>query len=228
MPIFIFIRETLFDGRMVLKMLVIVINGSPNPEGNTGRMLKAAMDEVESAGAQTVYMQLSEIMSGQKLPYCIACSTPCKGNCYAGTPLGGAFDLLRRADGIIMGSPVYFSTVSAQLKAFWDKTRKLRKEQALLNVVGGALTVGAARFGGQETTLRAMHDMMLCQGMTVVGDGYREEDAGHQGACAVQPSGDDDSGINRSRILARRVAELAGATMPLRSHRLSLPSGWQG
>ncbi len=204
-------------------MLIIVINGSPNPDGNTNLMLRAALEVMESAGAETVYMQLSSIMSAQKIPYCIACSTPCKGNCYAGTPLGGAFDLMRLADGIIMGSPVYFSTVSAQLKAFWDKTRKLRKEQALLNVVGGALTVGAARFGGQETTLRAMHDMMLCQGMTVVGDGYWENDAGHQGACAVQPSGDDANGIKRVRILARRVVEMAGATMPLRLHRTAHP-----
>lgn len=204
-------------------MLIIVINGSPNPEGNTNLMLRAALEVMESAGAETVYMQLSNIMSAQKIPYCIACSTPCKGNCYAGTPLGGAFDLMRLADGIIMGSPVYFSTVSAQLKAFWDKTRKLRKEQALLNVVGGALTVGAARFGGQETTLRAMHDMMLCQGMTVVGDGYWENDAGHQGACAVRPSGDDTNGITRARILARRVVEMAGATMSLRLHRTAHP-----
>ncbi len=202
-------------------MFVIVINGSPDPEGSTNRMLRAALDVLEGAGVETVYLQLSEIMSGLKVPFCVACSNPCLGSCYAGTSLAWAFDLMRRADGIIMGSPVYFSTVSAQMKAFWDKTRLLRKEKVLLNVVGGALAVGGARFGGQETTLRAMHDMMLCQGMTVVGDGYWENDPGHQGPCAMRPSEEDMNGLNRVRILARRVLEVAGATMQLRLHRIS-------
>jgi|AGTN01.2.fsa_nt_gi Multimeric flavodoxin WrbA len=202
-------------------MFVAVINGSPNPEGNTNRLLKEAFNLLEGAGVETVYIQVSEIMSGLKVPFCVACSNPCRGNCYAGTSLARAFDLLRRADGMIMGSPVYFCTVSAQLKAFWDKTRALRKEKALLNVVGGALTVGAARFGGQETALRAMHDMMLCQGMTLVGDGHWENDPGHQGPCAVRPAEDDMNGINRARILARRVLEVAGATAPLRLHRFN-------
>lgn len=200
-------------------MLILAINGSPNPEGNTYRMLKVATGELEAAGAEVLLLQLSGILSKISPLFCVACSNPCKGHCFAGTPLADVMGLMRRADGIILGSPVYFSTVSAQLKAFWDKTRMLRKEKALLNVVGGALAVGGARFGGQETTLRAMHDMMLCQGMTLVGDGYWEDDAGHQGACAQQPSESDDAGLKRARILARRVLEVAGATVPLRAHR---------
>lgn len=200
-------------------MLILAISGSPNPEGNTYRMLKTVVDELEAAGAETLLLQLSGILAKISPPFCVACSNPCAGRCFAGTQLADVMALLRRADGIILGSPVYFSTVSAQLKAFWDKTRMLRKEKALLNVVGGALAVGGARFGGQETTLRAMHDMMLCQGMTVVGDGYREDDAGHQGACAQQPSREDGAGLMRARILARRVLEVAGATAPLRAHR---------
>jgi multimeric flavodoxin WrbA len=126
------------------------------------------------------------------------------------------FDLLRRADGLILGSPVYFGTVAAPLKAFWDKTRRIRKELALLNVVGGAVAVGGSRFGGQETTLRAMHDMMLTQGMTLVGDGHFSGDAGHHGACAQQPAGDDHQVFERTRLLVQRVVEVARATADLR------------
>ncbi|MDI6688874.1 MAG: NAD(P)H-dependent oxidoreductase [Actinomycetota bacterium] len=36
------------------------------------------------------------------------------------------FNLLKQADGVVLGSPVYFGTVSAQMKAFWDKTRDIR------------------------------------------------------------------------------------------------------
>lgn len=200
-------------------MLIVAINGSPNPAGNTAFLLRAALDEVDSAGAEGHFIQVSEVMNALKAPFCLACSNPCTGKCFRGTALDEAFAVLRRCDGIILGSPVYFCTVSAQLKAFWDKTRVLRKEKALLNVVGGALAVGSARFGGQETTVRVLQDMMFCQGMTIVGDGYIDDDAGHQGACAQRFAKDDQNGIMRSRILARRVLEVARATVNLRAHR---------
>lgn len=199
-------------------MLIVAINGSPNLEGNTAFMLREAVEEISNKGVETHFMQASKILAQVKVPYCIACSNPCEGKCYRGTALEEAYDLLRRCDGIIMGSPVYFCTVSAQLKSFWDKTRILRKDKSLLNVVGGALAVGVARFGGQETTLRAMQDMMLCQGMTIVGEGF-DNDAGHHGACAQCMARDDQEGVNRSRMLARRVLEVARATVQLREHR---------
>jgi len=200
-------------------MLVLAVNGSPNKSGNTANMLNTALEEVRTAGAEGVFIQVSEVLKSTKIPFCTACSNPCEGKCYRGTSLEETFELMRRADGIIIGSPVYFCTVSAQLKGFWDKTRKLRTNKWLLNTVGGALAVGGARFGGQETTLRAIHDMMLCQGMTVVGDGYYADDAGHQGGCCQRPSGEDREGLNRTRILARRVVEVAEATKSLRADR---------
>ena len=193
--------------------------GSPRREGNTSIMLREALEEVQGAGAEGVFIQVSELLSELKTPYCQVCSNPCGGKCYADTSLASVFNLFRKADGLLVGSPVYFSTVSAQLKILWDMTRALRKEKALLNVVGGALAVGGARFGGQETTLRAIHDMMLCQGMTVVGDGFVDDDAGHQGACSQQPAAEDKDALVRSRILARRVLEVARATAVLRLHR---------
>lgn len=197
-------------------MLVLAINGSPRPKGNTAYLLNSVRQVVESAGARFIFVQLSEVLAGLKDPYCVACSSPCEGKCFRGTRLEETFHLLRQADGLIIGSPVYFSTVSAPLKAFWDRTRSLRKDKALLNVVGGAVTVGSARFGGQETTLRAIHDMMLCHGMTVVGDGFFEDDAGHQGACAQSPASGDTQALKRAQVLAKRVVEVARATQGLR------------
>lgn len=200
-------------------MLIVAINGSPHAQGNTALMLRAALEEVTAAGAEGYFIQVSELLPKAKVPYCIVCTNPCEGKCYHNTPLEEAYEILRRCDGIIMGSPVYFCTVSAQLKAFWDKTRSLRKDKALLNVVGGALSVGAGRFGGQETTLRAMQDMMFCQGMTVVGDGFDGHDVGHLGACAQRFGEDNPDGLKRTRILARRVLEVAQATASLRANR---------
>jgi len=70
-------------------------------------------------------------------------------------PSNRAFQKLAQADALIIGSPVYFGTVSAQLKGFWDKSRKLRTALALLNTVGAAVTTGGARFGGQEDYLES-------------------------------------------------------------------------
>lgn len=198
-------------------MLILIINGSPNKNGNTAQMLNAALEEVRLHGAESTFVQVSEVLRSVKVPFCVACSNPCEGKCYRDTALEEVFEQMIRADGIILGSPVYFCTVSAQLKGFWDKTRKLRTSKGLVNTVGGALAVGGARFGGQETTVRALQDMMLCQGMTVVGDGFPADDAGHQGGCCQKPSAEDREGLQRTRILARRVVQVAKATEGLRS-----------
>ncbi|HHW40767.1 MAG TPA: flavodoxin family protein [Syntrophomonadaceae bacterium] len=197
-------------------MLILGINGSPNKDGNTAFLLRQGLAVAQEMGAETRLIQVSEVLAGLDSPFCDACATPCDGSCGDGNRLGEVLELLRRADGMLVGSPVYFGSISGQLKAFWDKTRVLRSEKALLNVVGGGVTVAGARFGGQETALRAIHDLMLVQGMILVGDGLRDYDCGHQGACAHSPAGQDENGIKRTGILARRIVEVARATEGLR------------
>ena len=197
-------------------MFIVGINGSPNHDGNTVFLLKEALAAAHKSGAKTELLHVAEILQGVEPPFCEICSSPCDGVCGEGNKLGEASDLLRGVDGIIIGSPVYFGTLSGQLKAFWDKTRVLRREKALLNVVGGAIAVGGARFGGQETTLKAIHDMMLVQGMIIVGDCCQDFDCGHQGACAQRPAEKDENGRRRAHILGQHVLEVAGATKELR------------
>jgi len=197
-------------------LLILGLNGSPNKNENTAAMLNKALEEAKALGAETKLIQVAEVLRQAKHPFCNACSTPCNKSCYKGTDVDTLFQLFRKADGIIIGSPVYFGTVSAQLKALWDKGRDLRGEKALLNVVGGALATGASRFGGQETTMAAIHDMMFVQGMMVVGGGHGDHDAGHQGAATQRPAVKDEYGFTRSGILGKRVAEVALATMTLR------------
>lgn len=198
------------------KLLIVAINGSPNREGNTSFLLQQALDECTTRGADTEVLFCREIFKDQRNPFCVACSSPCTGKCYKNKELANAYELISSADGLILGSPVYFGTVSAQLKTFFDKSRALRTEKKLLNVVGGAITCGASRFGGQETTIRAMHDIMLVHGMIIVGDGYYEDDCGHMGAAAQRPAEEDDNAIQRSRIIGKRIFEVAQATTKLR------------
>ncbi|MGR6835443.1 flavodoxin family protein [Syntrophomonas erecta] len=197
-------------------LLIIGINGSPHKNGNTAHLLQIALDYCSGKGAKTHLINCTEVMRDQSTPFCMACSSPCSTRCFQGKRLEKELELITRADGLIVGSPVYFGTVSAQLKAFWDKTRSLRTDKKLLNTVGGAITVGGSRFGGQETTQRAIHDIFLVQGMILVGDGYYEDDCGHMGVAAQRPSDADTNAVERTRILAKRIMEVAQATRMLR------------
>ncbi len=195
---------------------VIAINGSPNEKGNTAYLLQEALNECKNMGAITQIISCQQMIKRHKMPFCIACSSPCLGKCYESSELEKAFKAISMADGLIVGSPVYFGTVTAQLKAVWDKGRKIRSEKKLMNVVGGAIAVGAARFGGQETTMRAIQDMFLAQGMLVVGDGYYLDDCGHLGAAGQNPAWEDENAVERARILGKRIFEVAMATAYLR------------
>lgn len=190
-------------------MLIVGINGSPNRKGNTAYLLNVALDAAKAKGANVQVIQVMDALKGQERPYCIACSSPCEGKCYKDTPLEKAYKLLAKTDGLVLSSPVYFGTVSAQLKAFWDKTRKLRNERGLVGKPGAAVSTGASRFGGQETTVETIHNMMLIHGMSIVGDGTFDTDAGHLGAHAQKPAASDDDGIKRAKILGQRIAEEA-------------------
>ena len=196
-------------------MIIIGLNGSPKKDGNTSVLLEGSLSAAQELGAKTEVLNIQEILSDLEEPFCNACSKPCNRSCYEGTRVEVIFEQLKAVDGLILGSPVYFGMVSGQLKAFWDLTRDLRKGLNLMNVVGGAIAVGHSRFGGQETTIKALHDMMMIQGMIIVGDGYGD-DAGHQGAAAQDPVDLDGDDIDRARILGRRVALVAGATKSLR------------
>lgn len=189
-------------------MLIAGINGSPNKNGNTKFLMKSVMDELKKKGVETVIIDIMDIITEPKVPFCVVCSNPCDGRCYKGTKLEKAYEIMTKADGILFGSPVYFGSMTAQLKALFDKTRKLRTEKALYNKPGAVLTVGAAKFGGQETTIKAVHDCMLVNGMVIVGDGYIDKDAGHHGVCAVRPAEDDEFAANRIKILADRMYEM--------------------
>jgi len=65
--------------------------------------------------------------------------------------------LLLDADALVVGSPVYFNNVSAQLKAFIDRTWALRGK--LENKIGGAVVVG--RHDGAESAVTAIHAFFL-------------------------------------------------------------------
>lgn len=198
-------------------MLIVGINGSPHKNGNTVFLLNTILKEIEILGCEWKLIHAVDAVLSCKNPFCMACSTPCSGKCYKGTELEKAYDLITKANGVVIGSPVYFGTVTAQLKAFFDKTRKIRGEKIWINKVGGGITVGGSKYGGQETTMRAIHDILLVHGMIVVGDGHPEMDAGHHGVSAHKPAQDDSFALERARVLAKKIVDTCKAMQSVNS-----------
>jgi multimeric flavodoxin WrbA len=152
---------------MTIKILGIC--GSPR-DGNTLAMLKNALEVVnEMPDAESSLITLKG-----KIGPCVDCDKcpidPPKKFCSISDKMDEIYPKLIEADGIILGSPVYFGTVTSQTKAFMDRCRPLVRAGMLLrSKVGGAIAVGGIRHGGQEKTISAIIDYFLLVGILPVG-----------------------------------------------------------
>lgn len=113
-------------------------------------------------------------------------------------------------DGLIIGSPSYFRSMSALCKVFLERCVVLRKPTLLLaNKPVGVLAVGAFRNGGQELVIEQIQSVLLCHEMMIVGG----KPGAHQGATLWNAYNDDiakdEFGMDTARKLGIRVAEAA-------------------
>lgn len=182
---------------------IMGIVGSPRKEGNTENLVKEALKAAGDTGAE---IELVRLGSAEIEP-CVACDI-CKatGECAIYDDMGEILEKMVKADGFIIGSPVYFGNVTSQLKMLMDRSRPLRMDFKLKNKVGGAIATGGSRNGGQETTIAAIHEFLLIQDAIIVGDGAP---MAHYGGTGVGATTEDETGSQTSQNLGKRVAELA-------------------
>jgi len=133
-------------------MKVIAINGSPNKEGNTFHALSMVGDELKAAGIDFEILHI-----GHKLIHgCIACGK-CSVNkdekCIIQTDdLNQWIQQIKVADGIIIGSPVYYSGIPGTMKSFLDRLFFVAGSNgSLLRHKVGAAVVAVRRTGGSST-----------------------------------------------------------------------------
>lgn len=112
-------------------------------------------------------------------------------------------DDLINADGIIVGSPVYYGSMSWPLKKMFDGVSPFRKK--MKDKIGAAFATSAHHTGGKETTMISIIQAMLICGMIIVGDPY--ESGGHYGIGSMGKP--NEKGINEGKLLGKRVAETA-------------------
>ena len=106
------------------------------------------------------------------------------------------------ADGPIVGSPVYFGTMAAQLKRVLDEFVGVRRKME--NKVGAAFSTAGDASGGKETTIMSIIQALLIYGMIIVDDPMSA--TGHYGtSCVGAP---DATTRENGHLLGRRVAEL--------------------
>jgi len=186
---------------------IIGIIGSPRKDGNTSYLVETALKSAESMGADIEIINLGSA----NIEPCVACDI-CKatGECAIYDDMSELLNIMMESDGMIIGSPVYFGSVTSQLKMLIDRTRPLRGSFKLKNKICGAIAVGGSRNGGQESTISVIHDFLLIHDAIIVGDGAP---MAHYGGTGVGgPKGDtktDEIGIETSKNLGKRVAELA-------------------
>ncbi len=110
---------------------------------------------------------------------------------------------------IVIGTPVYYASMSALCKSFLDRFGMFRRQDfAMAGKIGAVLAVGGARSGGQELTIQSVQTVLLCQEMIVVGEG---RPTGHFGARLWNRNDDvleDEFGISTAQNLGRRLAQM--------------------
>jgi len=184
--------------------MVIGISGSPRKGGNTEFLLSEALGVARERGFQTERILCSEL----NVRFCKDCGSCAKGKpCPEEDDMPSVLDVLERADGVIVASPVYFGSVTGQLKAVFDRTIPFRRQGLKLkDKAGCGITVGGARNGGQEKAMESIHAWMHIQGMIVVGD------SSHFGGIAVRPASEDRIGRNTVLASANKLCDLLERT----------------
>lgn len=187
---------------MVLMAKILGVVGSPRVGGNTELLVAEALKAARWQGAETELIRLAELEI-KPCTGCLACSETKK--CPIKDDFMRVFDKMVEADGIILGSPVYFSSATPQIKALIDRAGYLSMAlgRVFENKVGGALVT--ARRAGHNFTLAELLFFFLHQGMIIPGSTYWNVAFGRKKGEAAH----DLEGMRTVRNFGKKVAWLA-------------------
>ena len=150
-------------------MKVVGFNGSPRKDGNTGIFIRKVFLELEKEGIETELVQLSH----KKLHGCIACYKCLEKKdrrCAVNDDAANEYiEKITQAQGVVLGSPVYFMDVTPEMKALIDRAGFVsRSNGGIYKNKVGAL-VAAVRRAGAMHSLDTMSHFFLSMDMIIVG-----------------------------------------------------------
>ena len=179
-------------------MKVLLINGSPRPNGNTALALKNMAEVFEAQGVEAEILNVgSNAVRG-----CIACNT-CKkaGKCVFDDAVNEAAPKFQEADGLVVASPVYYASANATLIAFLDRLFYSTSFDKRMKV-GASVVV--ARRSGCSATFDELNKYFTISGMPVASSHYWNSLHGRLPGEAQQ----DAEGVATVRNLAKNMAFL--------------------
>jgi len=150
-------------------MFIVGISGSPRKK-TTEYVLEKALSHLREKGFETEMFRImgKEIAPCRHCDYCMK-----KKECVMKDDMFDLYDLLKSCDGIIMASPMYNGSISAQLKAIMDRCRALEAEDIdlLKGKIGMSIAIGGDRNGGQELAIQQINTYYILNGIIPVGGG---------------------------------------------------------
>ena len=119
---------------------IVLLSGSPRKGGNTDRLAAAFMEGAESEGKNVALFRVADM----KIGGCLGCEH-CfkeKGVCVQKDDMLQILEALRKADALVLASPVYFYGVTAQIKLAIDRTYALLPEKTPIKKTALLMTCG--------------------------------------------------------------------------------------
>lgn len=153
-------------------MKVVAFNGSPRQNSNTETLIKHVFAVLEEEGFKCEIVNLAENVK-RGCTACLWCRENKKTRCYYDDDIiNSSIQKMIEADGIIIGSPTYFSDVTAETKALIDRAGYVIKGNGdpLKRKVGAAIAV--ARRAGTMNVIQSINNFFFINGMVVPGSTY--------------------------------------------------------
>jgi len=178
-------------------MKVLLINGSPKPKGNTFLALSEVATALENSGVETEIVSIG----AKAVQGCIACNKCAElGRCIFQDDLyNGVREKIMEADGVIVGSPVFYAGPNGSLCALLDRLFYSCKRH-LVYKPGSAIAV--CRRGGASATLDRLNKYFTISNMPVVPSQYWNMAHGLVPGDVLQ----DAEGLQTMRTLGRNMA----------------------
>jgi len=151
---------------------VVAFNASPHKEGNTARLIGYALKKIEEQGIRTEHVHIG----GKQIQGCIACM-----KCFERLDrhcaltkdvVNDCIDRMVQADGIIIGSPTYFSDITPEAKALIDRAGfvAIANGGLLSRKVGAGIV--AVRRAGAVAALDSINHLFGISDMFTAGSTY--------------------------------------------------------
>jgi multimeric flavodoxin WrbA len=185
-------------------MKVVGIAGSLRPQSNTLYYVKTALEVLEKDGIQTELISLQ----GKEIKPCTGCYDCTRQGCCTieGDDFDEILEKMRTAEALILGSPVYLSSVVPQMMALLDRATFVAywNNKFLAGKVGGPITV--ARRAGHNMAFSQLLLWFFINGLIVPGSTYWN--VGTAGAGGARDAEKDTEGLETVTNFASNMARL--------------------